>query len=496
MGMFGFDDSFAMFDVTPVDNQFILDYMTTAKGDFVKVYLYGLLHCYHESEDMCVTQIAKALAMTDDEVMQAFRHWERKGLVRRISDKPPSFRYVNLKQQMIMGTAAERDPAYDAFSESLYAVFGNDRRLHGKEISMAFEWVEEMGLKPEVVLMLIRHMMMLHGKNFSFASAQKLAVMLAEQHALTAEDAELVLTRDRQAWEGSRKLIRRMGKHRDPSLDEMNLYLKWVRDWGYTPDAIEAACAETTKGEPTFAYLDGILRGMMQRRGKVARSGSEVHQQRQEERERIQPLKEVFQALKSREIINDGTLSVYDEMREMYPHEIIMIAARACARYSGNLEDVVNVLRNWKRLNLQSAEQIEQYMSAVNRLNAQLNVMYQLWGVGTRTNAADRALLQKWQESLGYSGDFIIFCAAFANGADKPMLYLDKLLQAFHQQGITTEEAAAAAQKAFREEKKTKRPNRKTVSEQQYEQRDYKPSSELPDWMKASMEVVDNDHHG
>ena len=37
MAMFGFDDQYAMFGVTPLDNQFILEYMPTAKGDDVKV---------------------------------------------------------------------------------------------------------------------------------------------------------------------------------------------------------------------------------------------------------------------------------------------------------------------------------------------------------------------------------------------------------------------------------------------------------------------------
>ena len=45
--MFGFDERYAVFDVTPVDNQFILEYLPAAKGDYVKVYLYGLTQCCH-----------------------------------------------------------------------------------------------------------------------------------------------------------------------------------------------------------------------------------------------------------------------------------------------------------------------------------------------------------------------------------------------------------------------------------------------------------------
>ena len=43
MGLFAFDQQYAMFDATPVQNQFILEYMPSAPGDYVKVYLYGLM---------------------------------------------------------------------------------------------------------------------------------------------------------------------------------------------------------------------------------------------------------------------------------------------------------------------------------------------------------------------------------------------------------------------------------------------------------------------
>ena len=83
--MFGFDERFAMFDITPVENQFILEYLPGAKGDYVKVYLYGLMRCYHPEEDMSLDRMSHELNMTADEVTAAFRFWERKGLVRRMT---------------------------------------------------------------------------------------------------------------------------------------------------------------------------------------------------------------------------------------------------------------------------------------------------------------------------------------------------------------------------------------------------------------------------
>ena len=67
--MLGFDDHYAMFDVTPVDNQFIQEYLPGAKGDYVRVYLYGLMRCYHPEESLSAETMARELKMTEDEVI-------------------------------------------------------------------------------------------------------------------------------------------------------------------------------------------------------------------------------------------------------------------------------------------------------------------------------------------------------------------------------------------------------------------------------------------
>ena len=68
--------------------------------------------------------------------------------MKRVSDNPPSFRYVNVKQHAMLGVTVQEDPGYEAFAESVYALFGNDRRIHGGEMSQCYEWVEDLKLPP------------------------------------------------------------------------------------------------------------------------------------------------------------------------------------------------------------------------------------------------------------------------------------------------------------------------------------------------------------
>ena len=138
------------------------------------------------------------LNLSEEDIRAAYRHWERRGLVRRVSDEPPVYQYVSVYQQFLMRDAAPRDTAYEDFAESLYALFGKDRQLHGRETTMAYEWVEDMGLPQEVVLMLVNYMITNHGKDFSFATAQKKAVELAKEKVSTIEEAEEILGREKK----------------------------------------------------------------------------------------------------------------------------------------------------------------------------------------------------------------------------------------------------------------------------------------------------------
>ena len=149
--MFGFDERYAMFDTTPVDNQFILEYLPSAPGDAVKVYLYGLLRCYHPEEGLSVERMADELSLTADQVEAAFRYWERRQLVRRVSDRPLRWQYVNVKEKIFGGDIGTPDPEYKKFATAVSDIFDKERRLHGSEMSACFEWKEEESVLRRIV---------------------------------------------------------------------------------------------------------------------------------------------------------------------------------------------------------------------------------------------------------------------------------------------------------------------------------------------------------
>ncbi len=477
---FQFDDRFSMFDVTPVENQFILEYLPTAKGEFIKVYLYGLLFCYHPEENMTVEQMSHDLGISTEEIEAAFRYWERRGVVYRLSDRPPSWSYVNWKQR---NSSDRVSPQSEAFIESVYSVFDHSRRLHVNELQICREWVEDLHLAPEAVIMLMKHMMLVKGKNFSFQAANQVAVQMAEEHIQTLEDAEEFLSRDRTVYDNVKKILRKLGKRGMPSEGQVNMYRKWVRDWHFTAEAIEAACEETAKGEPTMGYLDGILNRM---RTQVSSPDTTIEAQDiSQSMEEAERLKRVLSIL-GHGTLNDANRQLFREMEALYPQDIILIAAQECARRGNSMEDLRKLLESWKSRGLETQEEVRLYITGFNRENSLLKELQLVWGKGEpRLGESNRKLVRKWTSDWMFDETVILKCAEYAQEARSPMLYLDRLLQTCREKGIQSVQDVEADHQRFLSERTAEQGSagKRSVTAQQYEQREYERNPESLDQM-------------
>ena len=68
---------------TDVENIFINEYMPTSPGDFVKIYLYGLLYSQNDAE-MSFEQMSRQLGVSRSRIEDAWLYWEKMGVIERI----------------------------------------------------------------------------------------------------------------------------------------------------------------------------------------------------------------------------------------------------------------------------------------------------------------------------------------------------------------------------------------------------------------------------
>lgn len=482
MALFDSDKSGVLWDSVALPNAFIIEYMPTAPENYVKVYVYGLLYARYACADewLTVDALAKELGMEESDVLAAFQYWERARLVTRTQDKPPRFTYLSVQQAMMGRQAAPADEKYREFAQALYSLFGDRRKLHGGETQLCYEWVEQMKLPGEVVLLMVQFLTSTRGVNFSFKAAQKLAAELAERHIVTLEDAEQYFARSQAAWDGTRKVLRRVSKFRPPTVDEIDLYLKWTQEWGFAPKAIEAACAEMTGGDPSFKYLDSILRGIHERSGRSETTAAQLEKQLNREKEESAGIREVLSAAGLSIPANQPAMQEsYRKMLSMLSQEALVLAAKEISRSRKNqtLQKLEELVVSWRDKGLKTEDDVLSYLALVKRQNAFLQSLFTVMGAELSPSPSDRELLSKWRQEWAFSDEILAEVAGYSRGKSSPMAFMNKVLESFHSKGVCTLAAVHAAHEQHVNALPGPQPKRgKTVIEQQYTQREYNPA--------------------
>ncbi|MDO4493120.1 MAG: DnaD domain protein [Clostridia bacterium] len=238
---------------TPVDNNFFTEYLPHANELQLKVYLYGLMLCFHPAidEDLC-----NSLGVSEREAAEAFCHWQALGLVRIISESPLTVEYHTEPMTSRGGTA---DFKYGTLVKSLNTLTA-PRQFGMSELAHVYDWIEVYGLDEGAVLELVAYCMEQKGRRVSINYMSKVAENWSDAGVRTAEAARNAIDSYRIKKHGATAVLRAWNRRRRPTEDEMALYDKWTKDWGFTDDAVLAALPRlTVSGTPNFVYLDELL---------------------------------------------------------------------------------------------------------------------------------------------------------------------------------------------------------------------------------------------
>ena len=468
--MFERDGQALYFGATAIENIFLTEFMPSAKGDFVKVYLAAVYHCAAGQDCASVQELARELGQTPAQVEAALRYWERRGALSYIAGEKPVYRLYSLAQRALTGqdAAQDLDEDYIRFTESVYALFGDSRKVRPAEIALAYEWVVDDGLSQEAVLALLDHQKNTAGVHFSFRKAGETAARMRQEGVVSAQDAESYLGFEGSVHTGAQSVLRRLGKRRLPSEEELALYRKWIGEWQFTPQAVLSACRETTAaGDPTFKYLDGILARLRRPEG-LDETG--VEKLLDEGGKALEQTSAMLSALGVR--ANPAAMApLWQALHEEYPQEIILIAARECALADRRtLDDLNKLLDSWRQKNLDTPEKAEAYIRSVRELDAFLRRIYEACGHRGGPTAQDRELLTAWRAD-GFPDGVILLAARQAAGAEgRKMAYIRAVLARWKEAGVRTEEDALRLAAAVPD--KAAKPARQ-VAAQRYTQREY-----------------------
>lgn len=436
-----FPRDFMLFDVTPVENLFLMEHMPHAPGDYVRVYLYGLMLCRYPSEDASAETVAKALGIKPEEVTEAFRYWERAGLVMRLSDRPPRYQYISPQRALLAGDDPQ-DGAYQYrdFFQQLQYILGADRLIAPQEQAKAVDWIETLRLPEDVVLAMVEKQVEKTKKagksmRYLFADMDKIAVRFADADIRDVQAVEAWFISEGTIGEIAKVVLKSMGQsRRKPGEEELKLAKKWHDEMGLGIDEIRDACKAFARAvSPSFGYLDTVLVGRV--------NGDSVPYRKE--------VQEVIVALGAAGRASEAQAEYYAGfLQHGFDHQAVLYAAGQCSqRGKHTFEDLKRRLEAWKREGITTREAAEEYARRREPGERLIAQVYEVLGLSARPTPGDVSAAVKWLSD--FTEDVVLFAAERSKGMLRPVGYMTKILREWGVKGVKTVDAARAESASF-----------------------------------------------
>ena len=259
---------------TKVENIFINEYMPSAPGDFVKVYLYASMYAEHGLE-IKEKAIAKQLGLSEEKVREAWEYWEERGVIRkRYFDTQGNVSFIveflSLKEQLYgKNTAPVRGEASRPKGDN---VFGNPevkvmfkdiekalgRTLDSSELGQIMKWLTDYGASPEVVFTAVKYS--IDKNKTSMRYIESVVKGWTEEGLQSTDQISEKLQEMDEKYYRYRRVLKALGFTRNATEAEKEMMDNWFERMGYSMDRVLEACTKTAGiSSPNFNYVNKVL---------------------------------------------------------------------------------------------------------------------------------------------------------------------------------------------------------------------------------------------
>jgi len=257
---------------TQVENLFIGEYMLSAPGDYVKVYLLALMFA-RLGEPVDSLMLAKQLSCSADTVDKAWDYWASIGVARKLPKENTEGYLVEIlnMKEAIFGhcamNAAVSAPALPRIimdNEELSGLYDEiqktaGRLLEAREPELVASWISEFGIAPDVILKGYKYCAQ-KGRSTRPRYVEKILLDWRERGLTSASAVDEFLAETDKQYELFKRVFREMGFRRNPTEPEKTIMNKWFSDMNFSLDKVLEACRKTSGvPNPSINYLDSIL---------------------------------------------------------------------------------------------------------------------------------------------------------------------------------------------------------------------------------------------
>lgn len=421
-----------------VENKFIVEYMPYADGDYVKVYLYGLSLASRKSDaDDTIDRLSRRLDLDRATVDAAIDYFCERGLMARLGD---DITYLSLR------TARPKIKKYDV---DKYKEFNRQAQLYiaarqiaPNEFNEYYAFMEKLNIEWQAMVLIVKYCVNLKGDNVSCPYILAVARNLAEDGYRSYDEVENRLEEIGVYYKDLSAVLAAMGGKR-PDHESVGLYKKWKVNYKFDYETILHVANTIKKGG--ISVLDAKLTSYHE---LGLTSIPRIDEYETDRREMYKLAKSVNKALGVyyENVDPEITAFLRPWLELGFEKTAVVTVAEYCMR-SGlkTLSDLDAVIRDFFAKNIVTDAAVRAHIDGETRYDGEIASVMSALGMMGAVKTAHRAFYINWTEKWKMPKPVIDYAASLSAG--KTFAYMNAILSAWHDSGVTDVDGAKAAAK-------------------------------------------------
>lgn len=430
-----YSKEFSMVAFTDIENIFITEYMPDSPGDAVKVYLYGLFLCQNNGLDLSLSDIAKALKMSEDLVKENFAYWEEFGLISIVSPDPFTVQYLPIRIGFNAKPRKIKAEKYADFTKGVQALFPN-RMISTGEYTEYFTIMETYSIKPDAFLMIVKYCIDLKGSSITYRYISKVAKDFGNRGITTLDKVEIELSSYMAKNAMVVEIFKAMNVKRQPEIEDADLFKKWTKELLFDPENILFAAKNLKKG--SMKKLDEFLTELYSMKCFSKEEMGEFLQKKQYVYELAV---KINRALSVYEPVLDTVIDTYTNKWDSYgfSEDALLFIANECFKSNKKtLRDMDEQVEYFRERGFITLSSLGDYFNQIKEIDIFLSKMLATCGINRRPNSWDRENYSTWK-NWNFSPDMILEAAKLASGKSSPISYMNGILSNWKASGVYTQ---------------------------------------------------------
>ena len=265
---------------TPIENIFINDYMPSADGTYVKVYLMGYKYA-KDRQDFNNETLSKNLKLPLTDVLNAWNYWENEGIIiKHETDDEYNYivEFVNLKQYYVDNVykhihkindknnyvdndkliSTAKNPEIKTMMEEIEDMLGRPLKINEKQKIVT--WLNKYKTKPNVMTQAFSYSVN-NKKVKRFSYIESVVSAWYDAGVVDLDTMVEYLEKRNDRFSTFSRISKALGFNRTLTEAEMRTIDRWIDEWGFSMEMILKCLDNSTKiNNPNLNYFDKILR--------------------------------------------------------------------------------------------------------------------------------------------------------------------------------------------------------------------------------------------